>query len=286
MSESSTRTQGPGGPRPRLTRGRVLALCALPVVLLFVVALCAPLPYSLAQPGETANVLGKRGGKPVISVEGTRPRSEDGRDGRDGKDKGRLLSVTIAATQPEATVRLPDVVRSWFREDRAVMPREAVYPGGGDTRDAERRIAQEMKNSQDKAVTAALRQLHVSPDDVDVTLRLGDVGGPSAGLFFALGIVDKLDGDGTGSGGLTGGRTIAGTGTIDGKGEVGPVGGIPLKTQAARRDGATWFLVPKSQCGEASAQLPSGLRLVPVSTLDGALDALEEIRTDGKIPRC
>ncbi|MGY1435987.1 S16 family serine protease [Streptomyces reniochalinae] len=280
MSESSPRTQGPGSPRPRLTRGRVLALCALPVVLLFIVVLCAPLPYSLAQPGETANVLGKRGGKPVISVEGTRP------GGEDGNDKGRLLSVTIAATQPEATVRLPDVVRSWFRDDRAVMPREAVYPGGGDTRDAERRIAQEMKNSQDEAVTAALRQLNRSPDDVDVTLRLGDVGGPSAGLFFALGIVDKLDGDGTGTGGLTGGRTIAGTGTIDGKGEVGPVGGIPLKTQAARRDGATYFLVPKSQCGEAGAQLPAGLRLVPVSTLDGALDALKKIRTDGKIPHC
>nr|WP_180218257.1 S16 family serine protease [Streptomyces albus] len=260
-----------------MTRGRTLALCALPVVLLFVVALCAPLPYSLAQPGETANVLGKHGGKPVISVEGVSER---------GGDKGRLLSVTIAATQPEATVRLPDVARAWFRDDRAVMPREAVYPGGGDTEDAERHISQEMKESQDKAVTAALRHLHRSPDDVHVKLRLGDVGGPSAGLFFTLGIIDKLDGNGTGAGGLTGGHTVAGTGTIDASGKVGAVGGVPLKTQAARRDGATYFLVPRSQCGEARAQLPSGLRLVPVSTLKGALDALGEIRTDGDVPHC
>ncbi|MGI5352644.1 S16 family serine protease [Streptomyces sp. CA-250714] len=261
---------------PRRTRRRTLALCALPVVLLLAVALFAPLPFSLAQPGETANVLGRSDGKPVIAIEGARTQ---------GSDKGRLLSVTIAATRPEATVRLPDVVRSWFREDRAVMPHEAVYPGGGDTEDAEKRITKEMKDSQHKAVTAALRQLHRSPNDVRVRLRLGDVGGPSAGLFFALGIIDKLDGDGTGRG-LTGGRTVAGTGTIDADGKVGAVGGVPLKTQAARRDGATYFLLPRSQCGVASAESPSGLRLVPVGSLQGALDALKEIRTEGKVPSC
>ncbi|MBQ1163111.1 hypothetical protein KBZ21_34455 [Streptomyces sp. A73] len=274
MSASSTRAPGTDG--PRRTRRRTLALCALPVVLLFVVALLAPLPYSLAQPGETANVLGRTAGKPVIAIEGAKMQ---------GADKGRLLTVTIAATRPEATVRLPDVVRAWFREDRAAMPREAVYPGGGDTEDAEERISEEMEDSQHKAVTAALRQLHRSPEKVRVRLRLGDVGGPSAGLFFALGIVDKLDGDGAGHG-LTGGRTVAGTGTIDANGKVGAVGGIPLKTQAARRDGATYFLLPKAQCGEAQAQLPSGLRLVPVGSLQGALDALKEIRTDGKVPSC
>ncbi|MFI8852055.1 S16 family serine protease [Streptomyces sp. 891-h] len=258
---------------PRRTRRRTLALCALPVVALFAVALLAPLPYSLAQPGETANVLGRSDGKPVIEVKGARTQDED---------KGRLLSVTIAATRPEADVRLADVARAWFREDRAVMPREAVYPGDGD---AEERISEEMEESQHKAVTAALRQLHLSPKDVHVKLRLGDVGGPSAGLFFALGIIDKLDGDGAGHG-LTGGHTVAGTGTITPGGKVGAVGGVPLKTQAARRDGATYFLVPKTQCAEAEAQRPSGLRLVPVGSLKGALDALEEIRTDGKVPGC
>jgi PDZ domain-containing protein len=277
VSTSSTRAPGADSARStRRSRRRTLALCALPVVLLFVVALLAPLPYTLAQPGETANVLGRSAGKPVIAIEGAKTQGK--------KDKGRLLSVTIAATKPEATVRLPDVVDSWFRDDRAVMPREAVYPSGN-TEDAEKHISKEMKDSQHKAVTAALSQLHRSPKDVHVRLRLGDVGGPSAGLFFALGIVDKLDGDGAG-GGLTGGRSVAGTGTIDANGKVGAVGGIPLKTQAAGRDGATYFLLPASQCAEASSELPSGLRLVPVGSLRGALDALKEIRTDGKVPNC
>jgi PDZ domain-containing protein len=247
------------------------------VVLLLALTLFAPLPYTLAQPGETADVLGSTGGKPVISFKGAKPR---------GKDDGKLLSVTIAATKPNAVVRVGDVVDAWFRDDQAVMPRQAVFPEGGDTRKAEKHIAKEMRESQDTAVTAALRQLHRSPKDVDVTLRLADVGGPSAGLFFALGIIDKLDGDGTGKGGLTGGHTIAGTGTIDAKGKIGPVGGVPLKTQAARRDGARVFLVPKSQCSEASTRRPAGLRLVPVGTLDGALGALKQIRSGGKLPSC
>ena len=105
---------------------------------------------------------------------------------------------------------------------------------------------------------------------MDVTLHLADVGGPSAGLFFSLGIIDKLDGNGSG-GDLTGGRTIAGTGTIDADGTVGAVGGVSLKTQAARRDGATVFLVPEAECADAKAELPEGLRLIPVTTLKGAI---------------
>ncbi|GEB52865.1 MULTISPECIES: S16 family serine protease [Streptomyces] len=261
-------------PRPRMSRRRRLVLCATPVVLLLALVLLVPLPYSLAQPGETADVLGKQGGKPVISLSGAKAH----------KDDGKLLSVTIAATQPQATVRVGDVVQAWFARDRAVMPRDAVYPGGGDTRDAEKRIAAEMKDSQDKAVTAALRQLHRSPDDVKISLRLGDVGGPSAGLFFSLGIIDKLDGDGSG-GSLTGGHTIAGTGTIDEKGAVGAVGGVPLKMQAARRDGARVFLLPAEQCGEAG-EAPAGLRVVPVTSLSDALTALTHLRKGTTLPHC
>ncbi len=121
-----------------------------------------------------------------------------------------------------------------------------------------------MRESQDTATSAALGQLGRSAKDIKVKLSLADVGGPSAGLMFALGIVDKLDGDGAGHD-LTGGRTIAGTGTITAGGKVGAVGGVPLKTQAARRDGATVFLVPRKECADARAELPKGLRLVPVT---------------------
>ncbi len=82
-----------------------------------------------------------------------------------------------------------------------------------------------MAKSQSAAADAALGFLHKDPKDVKVDLNLADVGGPSAGLLFSLGIIDKLDGDGSG-GDLTGGRSIAGTGTIAADGTVGPVGGV------------------------------------------------------------
>jgi Lon-like protease len=140
----------------------------------------------------------------------------------------------------------------------------------------------QMQESQDSATAAALDYLHLDDKGVDVQLRLEDVGGPSAGLLFSLGIVDKL-----GAGDLTGGQVIAGTGTITGGGKVGAVGGVPLKTQAARRDGATIFLVPKAECSDAQAELPKGLRLVPVTTLKGAVDSLKALESGkGSVPAC
>ncbi|MFJ6011865.1 S16 family serine protease [Streptomyces sp. NPDC092952] len=259
----------------RLSRPRALALCAVPVLALFGVAAFAPLPFTLAQPGTTANVLGSDHGTPVISIEGapTRP------------TRGELRMTTIVATGPTAEVGIGDVVDSWFRTDRAVLPRDSVYPTGGSEKEIEKHNLDDMVKSQDDAVGAALNYLGRKPGSVDVTLHLADVGGPSAGLFFALGIVDKLDGDGHG-GDLTGGRTIAGTGTIQPDGEVGAVGGVSLKTQAARRDGATVFLVPKAECREAKAELPGGLRLIPVTTLKDAVGSLRALAGNGKVPSC
>lgn len=258
------------------------------MVALLAVAALAPLPYSLAEPGITADVLGESGGKPVITVSEDGRKAEGGRSGGEGKSAerdGALLMTTIGVTKPDETVRLADVATGWFATDRAVMPHQAVYPVGDSTEEIERHNEKEMNRSQDDAVQAALRQLHKSPDEVDVSLHLADVGGPSAGLLFALGIVDRVDGDGRG-GDLTGGRTVAGTGTIDADGTVGPVGGVPLKTKAARADGATVFLVPKEECQDALSEKPEGLRLVPVSTLDGALDSLRKLDDGGSPPSC
>ncbi|MET8680450.1 S16 family serine protease [Streptomyces sp. NPDC004647] len=261
-----------GGTRNRF---RILAVCAAPVVALLAVAAFAPLPFSIAQPGMTADVLGSNQGKPVITISGAETRRTD----------GQLRMTTIAATGPDAEVGLDDVVDGWFASDRAVLPRDSVYPVGDTTKEIEKHNVEEMRKSQGTATQAALSHLHRSSDDVRVTLRLADVGGPSAGLMFSLGIVDKLDGDGRG-GDLTGGRTIAGTGTITGDGKVGAVGGVPLKTQAASRDGATVFLVPKAECADARSELPKGLRLIPVTTLDGAIDSLNALQSGGRVPRC
>jgi PDZ domain-containing protein len=259
----------------RLTRPKAVAVCALPVVALLATAAFAPLPFSLAQPGLTANVLGENKGDPVITISGAPTRDTS----------GQLRMTTIEATGPDANVSLGDVLSGWFATDKAVMPRDSVYPGGGSVKEIEQHNANEMKQSQDTATEAALGYLH-EKGDVKVTLKLADVGGPSAGLLFSLGIIDKLDGDGSG-GDLAGGRVIAGTGTIDADGKVGAVGGVSLKTQAARRDGATVFLVPKAECSDAKAELPKGLRLIPVTTLQGAVNTLVDLEKDkGSVPSC
>ncbi len=117
---------------------------------------------------------------------------------------------------------------------------------------------------------------------VQIGINPDVIGGPSAGTALALGIIDKLT-----PGGLTGGRTIAGTGTVDGYGQVGPIGGIQQKIAAAVHAGATVFFAPASECADAKAAAPKSLTLVKVSTLRGAVEALETIKSGGtSFPRC
>lgn len=112
---------------------------------------------------------------------------------------------------------------------------------------------------------------------IEVDIRLQNVGGPSAGMMFALAIVDKLT-----PGELTGGEDIAGTGTISGDGQVGAIGGIVQKMYGAQSAGADWFLAPESNCGEVVGRIPGGLEVFSVSTLDEAIAAVEAI-ADGDV---
>lgn len=107
---------------------------------------------------------------------------------------------------------------------------------------------------------------------IDVTLQLDDVGGPSAGMMFALGIVDKLT-----PGAMTGGEIIAGTGTIDSAGAVGPIGSIRQKLWGADGAGADWFLAPESNCDEVTGHVPDGLTVFAVSSLDEARSIVEAV---------
>ncbi len=109
-----------------------------------------------------------------------------------------------------------------------------------------------------------------------------DIGGPSAGTMMALSIYDELT-----PGALTGGRTIAGTGTIDEQGNVGEISGVEQKMAAAKRDGATVFLAPEGNCSAARAHLPDGLQLVKIRTLQEAIDSLNAITSgQGEVPTC
>jgi Lon-like protease len=125
--------------------------------------------------------------------------------------------------------------------------------------------------------TPELRSL--APFTID--FAIDGVGGPSAGLMLALGIIDKIK-----PVDLTGGKIIAGTGTIDELGNVGAIGGIPQKIIGAKGAGATVFLTPKDNCNEAVANARPGLMLVQVDNLDMALTALDTLRAGGKPQLC
>jgi PDZ domain-containing protein len=131
--------------------------------------------------------------------------------------------------------------------------------------------------------------IELDPDEFDppfdVTINLGQtIGGPSAGMIFSLAIYDMLT-----PGPLTGGRDIAGTGTIDIHGNVGVIGGIQQKIAGAYDDGARVFLVPADNCAEAAGSpLADDVQLVRVATLDDAISALKALNAGdtAAIPRC
>ena len=114
-----------------------------------------------------------------------------------------------------------------------------------------------------------------------VSISVGDIGGPSAGMMFALGLIDKITPDN-----LTGGRFIAGTGEIEANGTVEPIGGIQQKMAGARAAGATIFLTPAANCSDTAGAVPAGLRLIKVSSLAGAIAALDALKAGKPVPSC
>ena len=111
-----------------------------------------------------------------------------------------------------------------------------------------------------------------------VSIDTRNIGGPSAGLAMTLGLIDKLSG-----GDLTGGRTVAATGTITADGTVGDVGGVPQKTVAVERGGASVFFVPPSELGAARSKATPQLQVFAVESLDQALSDLR--RLGGRVPQ-
>ncbi|NEG54200.1 YlbL family protein [Bifidobacterium platyrrhinorum] len=256
-------------------------LAGFAAVALCAVTLCLPSAYSTEWPGPTRDVLGTVGeggdASEVIKVAGAATH----------KDSGRLLLVTISANGvPGYPLTNAETIWAWLDPQRVVMPREAVVPVGQTTTEYKEKSDKEMTSSQDLATKAALAFLAkrgVDTSGVKVSMHVDDIGGPSAGMMYTLGLIDKLTPRDE-----TGGRTIAGTGTIDAKGKVGRIGGVRLKMIAAKRDGASWFLAPKGNCDEVASHVPAGLRDVRVSTIDEAYDALVAIG-QGKgesLPHC
>lgn len=119
---------------------------------------------------------------------------------------------------------------------------------------------------------------------IDVTIQLDRVGGPSAGMMFALGITDKMT-----EGDLAGGENISGTGTISADGTVGAIGGARQKVFAAASAGSTVFLLPAGNCANLGTGLPKGIEVFPVETLNDSLSILDAVSNKadlGSFDRC
>jgi PDZ domain-containing protein len=137
----------------------------------------------------------------------------------------------------------------------------------------------ELTKSSDGRTILGIVPKDGSPDDlkfsfpIDVKINSGQVSGPSAGLAFTLTLLDELT-----PGSLTGGMKVAATGEISPTGQVLEIGGLPQKTEAVLRAGASMFLVPKSEMQDAvNAAKGTSLKIVGVETVDDALKALAAI---------
>jgi len=204
---------------------------------------------SVTDDGAAHGIL--KAGDTVIAVNGANPADTDAMRAEIQDAAGSPVSLTIE--------------RDGARQDVSVTPKKQTQNG-----------------TSRWLLGITLQQKYRFP--IDVKLQLDNVGGPSAGMMFALGIIDTLT-----PGALNGGKQVAGTGTITGDGTVGPIGGIRQKLYGARAAGADYFLAPGSNCDEVYGHVPSGLTVVRTDSLEQSLDALKVIADGGDVtalPTC
>ena len=238
--------------------------------LLLALSLFMPLPFVIVFPGPATDVLG-----PVVQVPS---RFADMVE----TPTGKLMLTTVSVTLPDTKVLGIEVLVRWIQADGVVVPKSVVYDPTENVDEINKQSLADMDNSQANAVAAAFNYLKKTESDLVPYLQSGELnshliqfdlphtGGPSGGLVFALGIIEKLN-----VAQLVKGRYIAGTGTINKKGEVGPIGGIEDKLIGAKRAGATLFIAPVDNCVDI-AHIPDGLQVVAVSTLSQAVTLLKK----------
>jgi Lon-like protease len=193
---------------------------------------------------------------------------------------GKLKPGDVVVAVDGGRVTTPKQVRNRIADRAPGDPVTLALRREGERRTVELSTEESADGSGRPVVGFLPRTGHTFP--FDVTIGLEKVGGPSAGLMFALGIVERLT-----PGDLTDGRYVAGTGTIDDQGRVGPIGGVQQKVAAAADTGADVFLTPAGNCADAATVKPDGLTLVRVKTLDDALTSLDALKTGrGDVATC
>ncbi|WP_117213193.1 YlbL family protein [Allorhizocola rhizosphaerae] len=194
-----------------------------------------------------------------------------------GAAEGKLQTDDIIESVDGVAVTSPQSLLDMVRAKPAGTTLRIGYARGG----AKSTVDLVSKAADDGSPRIGVGIKAVQPHPFELRIKLDKIGGPSAGMMFALGIIDKVKPED-----MTHGKVIAGTGTIDDEGRVGAIGGVPQKLHGAKEAGATVFLVPAANCAEAKANVPDGLTLVKVGTLDEAVKALDALGTGGPLPSC
>ncbi|HEX3267046.1 MAG TPA: PDZ domain-containing protein [Gaiellaceae bacterium] len=209
------------------------------------------------------------------------------------KVRARSDGVTIVLVDPDApaskVLRTSDVILSADGQKvtsvirlRAVLakhrPGDAVritYRRDGKVRSAKIKTVADPQYPNRALIGVSARDaLHVTLP-VKIKIDAGGVGGPSAGLAFALDILEELGRD------VTHGHKVAATGALDPDGTVGPIGGVKQKTLGVRRAGVDVFLVPAGANAREARRYADGLRIIPVKNFPQALRALATLPREG-----
>jgi PDZ domain-containing protein len=201
---------------------------------------------------------------------------------------GHLVPGDVVTAMDGAPITTNDALVAAIRKHKAgdTVTLTVTPSSGGPTRTETIKLGQVPASPTEPAhaflgiVTSTKQQLKLP---VDVNIDPGNVGGPSAGLAFTLGVMNAMT-----ASDLTGGQTVAVTGTINSDGTVGDVGGVAQKTAAVRKSGAVAFLVPPGEYREALKHAGHRLKVIKVANLGDALTALRSIGGDlsalGKSP--
>jgi len=165
----------------RRTLASILAAGLL--VALVAVAALLPVPYVTMSPGPTVDVLAERQGEEIVQIEG-RERYPT---------RGRLELTTVSVTSPGRGLSLVEAIRAWFDEDRAVYPRELIYPPDSSVEEERRQSSVQMVQSQDTAIAAALQELGFDPEVVTEVFNVSE-DGPADGKLKPRDRILSIDG--------------------------------------------------------------------------------------------
>lgn len=229
-----------------------------------VIALVAPMNFVLINPGPASPLFPK-----VVALKSSAADSSL----KSYPVKGNLYLLTIYVTNPQSYVSGSMVLGCWIWGECAALPRSVMYEKETTNKKELAASTKEMTTSQSVAVAAAkgyLTRKYPQIDLADFTdsslkVSLKNTGGPSGGLIFTLGLIDLLT-----PVDIVQGRKVAGTGTINAKGEVGSIGGLTEKVLGAKEAGASLLFISRENCLDLPRKI-SGLTVVAVDTIDEAV---------------